>query len=345
MKRQRPDTESLVYAYACSTPLSGAEHLVAERERIRALWNRLVDIDRATEHAITKAAGADVPALQLRLMDMARLTAQLRDPATNRTAARQIVTERRAIERETWPYLTAWRRANKPRCDEIEATRRASVTEARQESRAYWGNYNNTIGDYEIARRTVRQFGRRLRYQDEGRDDGCLTVQIQRTRSGLGASPAELQDGSFAAVQIAAVDPRAHDPAVFRGDRRKLARTRLQMRVDAAGHMVTVPLVLHRALPEDARIKSVQLTWQARPGYRLRWRACFTISRPATDLPAEGAGAAQVILGWQERNGALVIATGPSELALPRVWMAGMDRVARLQGAIDAAFTELGPRD
>lgn len=345
MKRQPVNTESLVYAYACSTPLSGAEQIDLERERIRQLWNRLVDIEREAGMAQNDAAAADVPALAELFAGMAALTTRIRE-AANRTAARALAIERRALERQTWPLLSLWRKANKQACDAIEDRRRARVIEARQQSGCYWGNSNNTLEDYESARKTVRQFGRRLRHIDEP-DYGCLTVQVQRTRSGLGASPTELQDGTFAHVQIGAVDPHAHDPHAPRGTRRKLCRTMLEIRVDAEGHMARLPFVFHRPLPADARIKSVQVTWR-KVADRVRWRACFTVSRPATQRPTEGEGIARVRLCWEAENGALVVArdeNGHSSLELPPMWMTGMDRVAELHGSIDAAFDALGPRE
>lgn len=334
MHRKSSETESLVYAYAASVPLSGMEHIDLERERTRQLWNRLVGIDYEADSAIAQSAAADVPALAALIAAMAGLTARLREAA--RKDVRALLTERRWLERQTWPLLSSWRKANAQACMEIEDRRRARVIDARQNSGCYWGNYNNVLENYEVARKTVRTFGRRLRHIEPEPDYGCLTVQIQRTRSGLGASAAELQDGTFAHAQIGAVDPRAHDPHTFRGERRRLCRTTCEIRVDAAGNMARLPLVFHRPLPEDARIKSVQLTWRKHV-----WRACFTVSRPAVVRPSEGAGKARVKLAWSLAGSELRIADGDHPLSLPADWMRGMDRVASLHAEIEAAFGAL----
>ncbi len=94
------------------------------------------------------------------------------------------------------------------------------------------------------------RFGRRLRPHDYSRDNGVLSVQIQRTRSGLGASPNELMNGGVPALRF----------NVSRS-RKRYSHT-VEMRCDADGSKIQLPVWLHRPLPEPSRIKATQLAWR-----------------------------------------------------------------------------------
>lgn len=336
MKRQPAQTESLVYSYGCRKALiSGLEHAIAEAERQRALWDRLVDIDRNAERAQMNAAAADVPDIAATVVEIDRVTAELRADGLSKTGVKALVRERDALRRSLWAPMAEWRKGHADECRRIEKERRDAVTNARQATDCYWGNYNRVIADYERSRLTVRQFGRRLRYAQEGAKSGCLTVQIQRTKTGLGAAPRELMDGSFSALSIGMVDPRAHDPHTFRGERDRLCRTEVEMRVDADGNMIRLPISFHRPLPDDARVKSAQLVWRQQGG-KTRYSLCLTISRPQTTrLPLSG-GNVHLRLGYDlTSSGALAVAEGDRSLQLDSEWMTAMDRVEALQSSID----------
>ena len=157
------------------------------------------------------------------------------------------------------------------------------------------------LRSYDTARQLTRQFGRRLRPHDPLRDDGVLAFQFQRTRSGLGAAPAELFDGTTAALQLSC------EP--LRGRRASM----LEMRVDAAGNTVRLPIWLHRPMPPDARVKAAELVWR-RKANRTIWRLCLTLSVPATPLQVVSVedlrAPVRVALGWTLTDaGALRVAT------------------------------------
>src|SRR5262249_48816454 len=127
----------------------------------------------------------------------------------------------------------------------------------------YWGNSNRVLQSYETGRRVARLKGRLIRPHDEERDDGVLAIQIQQTRTGIGAAPCALADGTFAHLQISTPDVHYR-------------KARLSFRVDAAGHHVVTDVWMHRSLPPRCRVKAAQLTWRRR-GPRLRWQLCLTI--------------------------------------------------------------------
>jgi len=336
MKRQNAMTEALVYAYGCGAPLSGWPHAEAEAERAGILWDRLVGIERAYEAAIEVQARADEPAIDALLVALA--TADVR-AAGDGAQRRDAVAEIRSTRRQLRPLLWQWQREHKDVMTAIEHERRQAVIAARQTTDTWWPNYNAVIARYETARRETARRGRRLRLRDIARDDGCLTVQIQRTRTGLGAAPVELQGGTVSALAIGVVPAAAHDPHTHRGDRRRARRTVVEMRVDADGNMIRLPLWYHRPLPARARVKSAQLTW-ARVGDRLRYQLCLTVSMPRTERRPEGTGVGTVVVAPEMVGQRLCTATVSGQdgyrdsIALDAHWLAMMDRVDRLPAII-----------
>lgn len=218
MKRQSDGVETLVYAYGCGEPTAGVDAVMAEDARMRALWDRLVGIDREYERRVLASACADDEKLAAIVAELEQRRAMTTAPDDDWRAERKL---QRDLEAQTWPLLAAWRKTNVDTLREHEQWRREQVTLARQESGCYWGNYNAVIQRYDTARVEVRTRGRRLQFSDRTRDDGCLTVQIQRTASGLGAAPNELQDGTYAQLQIGRVPDAAYSPSTFRGERRR----------------------------------------------------------------------------------------------------------------------------
>lgn len=333
MKRSNGTTQALVYAYGCGQPLAGWDHAQAENERCGILWDRLVQVERDYERGIKDAARADVPELDALLTQIAALRATI-----TRENRHEVRREIRTVERATWPLLAGWRKANKNRMAEFTTQRFADVVRERHATSAWWCNYNAVIQRYETARKETKSRGRSLRMRDIERDDGCLTVQIQRTRSGFGAAPGELQAGSLSALAIARVPDAAYDPRTFRGNRRRLCRTVMEMRVDADGNTIRLPVWIHRELPDDCRVKQAQLVWSRR-GEHYTYRLCLMITRPATMRVNGASYSATVSVGIVPRDRELQVATitSPVEdsyIALDARWLGLMERVAHLQSVI-----------
>ena len=108
----------------------------------------------------------------------------------------------------------------------------------------YWCNYDDVIANYETARKRALREGRELRFH--GWDGtGKVTVRYQQ-----GLPVAEVQ-GVDRRLQIDPVDPLAWS-SPHRSERRKLARSRVRIRVGSDGRepvWLELPVVLHRALP------------------------------------------------------------------------------------------------
>lgn len=338
---------TLVYAYGCEAPTEGLEYALAERERQTQLWDQLVEIDLAHDAFILETAMRESVDVAAMVNEIALLDRDIDELVSKRRSIRQaarsrvptpdidadlnfLFAARRDAYKERNAAMSAWRKANADRCKELEAQRYARIPKCK-DSPLYWANYNSVMDRYKIGRKVARKKGRRLRPHDPSREDGVLTVQIQRTRSGLGAAPSELMDGAVSPLQIGHVDPRAWDNATPRGHRRRLCRTVMEMRIDRDGHMIRVPMWMDRALP-DCRVKSAQLVWR-REGSRVRWQLCLTITGEPTPASVQRAHSCGIDVGWRKDDDGLLVATlhdsrGRTErLYLPRRWMVLQDRV------------------
>jgi len=333
-----------VYSYACDTPTAGWAAARAEMQRQIALWNRLVAIEDAHVAGLRATAAAQMPELAATqaALDQARAELTSGGAAAPADADGADAREReRRLARELAARYREWRRANPATVKDLEARRRAEVKAARQATPAFWGNYNRVLQDYERTRRHVQSHGGRLRPRDP--DDlqrGVLTVQIMRTRSGPGAAPAELYAGQFAKLRLAPIPDHAAKCRLNRGRRARATRTHVRMRADAAGNTISLPVVMHRPLPEDARVKLAQLVWR-RVGDSIQFSLHLTLALPPPAAAPSSPAVAGLDLGWrQDADGALRVATlrdsaGHERMYhLPRDWTAGMDRVDALQAAI-----------
>lgn len=360
MKRQSNDQQSLVYAYGVGRIESGLEHALAEQARNWALWDTLVDIDGAHDISILAAASVDDDRLVFLRDEIYFAGRALSEAIEARAAERKRVKKNEVAQsledaltvssvrlkparKEFYARLSAWKKANPEAMREFTLRRFASIKDARNASGLYWPNYNRVIQSFDAARQLCRKTGRRLRYSDEERTDGCLTVQIQRTTSGLGAAPLELQDGSYAPLQINMIPAAAYDPATPRGERSRLCQSTVQMRIDSEGHMLTARVWMHRPMPADCRIKSAQLTWRDGGARGRKWQLAFTISRstPVVGHIAPDA-AVGIDVGWRVmEDGSLRVAVCANsegkieELRLPAMWMDHQDWIERLRSDID----------
>lgn len=177
---------------------------------------------------------------------------------------------------------------------------------------------------------------------------GHLAVQIQG-----GLSAAEVLGGQDTRLRIGKVPAEAWE----RGGRR-LRRTTVSFRVgsDASGGPVwaEIPIVLHRPLPEDARIKWAHLI-RERIATHERWKVQFVLERERwdkEDLATDGRVGIDV--GWRiKEDGSLRVAVWKGsdgqegELALDARWLGGVKKVRDLQSIrsknLDAMKDAFGP--
>jgi hypothetical protein len=263
---------ALVYAYGCDQPLSGLEAAMAEVNRCAQMWNALVEIDRdIAQRELDRAIELDQAVAQAH-REIQSLTEHLVLVPSDRGARHQRSRTYQVRRR----LLIAWRRHNRPWLKLLNAERLSRVVEVRQRftwrsaEPIYWGNCDRVLSSYDTGRQAARRTGHRLKPFNTDRDDGVLRVQIQRTRTGLGAAPVELTDGGVSDLQWSRPSERGQGILSFR--------------VDAVGNHVQIPVWIHRPLPPGCRVKLAQLTFR-RQGARLCWQLCLTID-PTACQPA-----------------------------------------------------------
>lgn len=313
MKRQKPydGSVSRVYSYGCLAPTSGAEAIFAESQRQHDLWDQLVDLWHATQRRQIDAARADDPELARVDDEISALSADIDGLVKERRGLRAKsrkavdtpeidarilarVEARRPLYVDRTERMSAWKKANKGAVSALWDEFNAAKKEARQNSPAWWHNYNRVLSAFDIA--TKRAAPRR---RDRRRRDGVICWQIQKTEGDVGARIDYLLSGRFAALRFERVDDRKYT---------------LRMRVgagDGGAHPEsTIPVIVHRLPPSGARIKAVQLTW--RPiGTRLQWQLALTLVMPDDAAKCHPSRSAVGIdLGWRdEGDGRLLIAT------------------------------------
>lgn len=314
---------NLAYRYHCRAPIAGLEHAMAEHARCVQLWNRLVDIDREFNRRIEEATAEAIPEGREALDEVHLLSEGMK--GARRKDRKELAKARWQARKRLREAVKQWRREHKEEVKRLNQERNEAVKSARQavtvnatgDERMYWPNSNSVLARYEAARQATRKKGRRVRYHDDSREDGVLTVQIQSTRSGLGAAPDELTSLSMV----------------------KLTGSRLVMRVDAAGHTLELPITYHRPLPE-CRVKGVQVCWR-KAGIETEWWAVFQLAGVPTEKTAYRRRG-ELRLCW-EMNGEGLIVARPSwrePYKLPADWLARADRLEDQLSWLDNSLNE-----
>lgn len=194
------------------------------------------------------------------------------------------------------------KRDNKVKNDGLAAQ---LVRSARGQCGVYWGTYllvEAAHGDamgaplYDGTQPNDPRF---VRWSGKGR----VGVQFQK-----GLDVADLFSNDTR-VRIVPVDERAWTSPV-RGERRRLARTSLRLRVSSEGRApvwASWPMIMHREIPAGARIKLITASVH-KIGPREEWSCEITVDEPART--ATGAqGTIAVHLGWLETEAGLRVAT------------------------------------
>lgn len=197
----------------------------------------------------------------------------------------------------------------------LETERRDEVKLARQNSGLWWGNYNALVRAFENGRSAAVRGGHTMRRRTAG-GNGRLTNTLQG-----GAAVEHLFDGSLSQVMIREPPERAWS-AESRGERRRLQRTVLTATVFVRlgeRRNVTWPMVMHRPIPSDCRVKNIVIT-RRRIGDRWKWAASFTCTRRADQLPPTPSGSELIAVdvGWRRVPEGLRVATVLAAGASPR---------------------------
>lgn len=314
------------YQYGALAPLDWGEDCGEHLWRMNALWNKLVEIDRAAQERFraTVSEDADVADAETALAiidadraEVAKERKALRSEARARVDTRFLDERLRQLNQQRAAARAHAKEVRRRARDEAKERLRAEdderyllVKEARQTSGLWWANYNAVCQSYDTARIRAKKEGRELQFH---RFDGSgrFTVQVQG-----GMSAEELLTGVRSEVQFQTLDneawahatgkrgPVAQQPGSRRA-RRVQGLLRLTLYTEGARgdnyrrRYLTLPLVLHREIPPDARIQMV-VALRRRVGLAFEWSVSFTLRREIEEPRHSGTAACGIDLGWRQ---------------------------------------------
>lgn len=318
-----------VYKYGLLPPTTNADLV---RQQIRAAHtyrNTLVEIERgrrAAERALLSSSPAVLEAEEqvaaanvvlenaLKVVKTERALTRTRSESAEQRAAIKAARETlRAALRSLSSLRKEAKEAAKAPRDEINARALELTKSARAHADLYWGTYilieeaanqsRFSLPLYDGASPNDPRFARWM-------GEGQVGVHIQATAG----KPPFLTEHTFlgksTVFQIDPVDERAWLPETPRGERRRLSRTKLRIRIGSDEKRNPTwaewPMVMHRGMP-DGLIKRATVSLR-RVGPREEWTVEITID-DATSHPTCGEGIVAVHLGWLQVNGGIRAAT------------------------------------
>ena len=272
------------------------------------LWNRLVRIERETQARYREIllVDPDYGRLVAEIEDLeAKLTQLWRSRSSNALETpggaasegtgvqiRTLIARRRRLRQRDHAMRSELRPKFAAPLLQADNERKAAAKHARQESGLWWGNYNAICSAYERARVRALHTGALLHFRAF---DGTGRFRNQIVG---GMSVDDLFAGRHAQVRAASLPDDAHTHPV-RAERRRRSRTTLTATVYTLARErrnLTWPMIMHRPIPPDARIKEIVVT-RKREGTAFRWSAIFICTRTngAIQAPATSRAAGMTL--------------------------------------------------
>jgi len=299
-----------VYKYGLLPPTTNEALILEQISKAHKYRNILVEIERERRELVAAVVGehTDIEPIGKELIELKAKRDELREAikkkrATTRTRSdepdqRQAVRDMGIKIRECVGRLKV---AKTVLYASGDVTARLKAIDDRAKERikieraacgVYWGTYLLAEQDIDAAKRekTPPHFKRWT-------GDGRISVQLQ---GGLGVP--ELW-GVDTQIQIDPLSPDAHDEAKPRGVRKLAQRTRLRMRVQSDASKKPIwaewPMIMHRPIPEGARIKVATVTRYRRDCRRWDWELHLTVDIPEPEHRVLGGeGVVALNLGW-----------------------------------------------
>lgn len=372
MRRKKNPGRSVVYEYGCLQPVKGEQEALQQMYLANQLWNALVEIEHACEEKWEELVTPPDILQQERdtrqqLRDLNRQIRSRRqvarsgavDVADLERQKRELEAERKQYYRDVLkPARDALRKARAADIDALELWRRGQVKDAEHASKdrgLHWFNSEDVINRYETAR--VRVLKDRAEAAKRGDDpprlqfhrwDGTGKVNI-RYSTGLAV---EKVFGDNPRLQIDPVPEEAWT-SHSRGERRRLARTRVRIRVGSDGRQpvwMELPMVMHRPIPRGAQVRSASVKREFVAG-QPRYKLLVTVRLPEAPPQPQGTRpACGIDIGWRKlrladgklRAGYVVDEMGNGhEIALPPDMLSLFEQVDRLESVRDQHCNEM----
>ncbi|HEV2160690.1 MAG TPA: zinc ribbon domain-containing protein [Stellaceae bacterium] len=308
----------VIYQYGLKPPLDWGADCEAEVDRMRAFWNKLVEIERGHRAAVfavsqdddrVKALSLQAEAAREELATAKEQRAKLRQAARRKVRTDDLdaaITDLRerygVVAAQLKEARAAVRAASRDRLAALNDARKAAVKAARQSSGCFWGNYNAVIASYETGRNRAIKANGELRFRSVAHRDCRIVNQIQ----GGGAWNTERAIGGQVVI-------RPHD-LVRRRHGRPRPEYRLSLTIytrDRQRRTVTWPMILDRPIPSDARIQEVVVT-RRDVERRERWYVSFLCrvpEQPISNGATETGQACGIDVGWRRMSDGVRVAT------------------------------------
>lgn len=358
----------IVRKYGLLAPINWGDDCREQLFLANKLWNTLVEIERTNqiewnavfeqnpEFSMLKTELDQVQSDIDAAWDERRKTrAKLRAKATDEDqASEDAIKAMTARRKELWAQLKTLRNKIKPeyreQLDAVELDRRAKVKKARQESGLFWSNYNAVVDSYNVARSRALKEGATLRFHAfDG--TGRFVNQIQG-----GMSVEDLLNARHSQVSVSDVSPESFSQ-FFNGRIDSARSRRLKWltitaytgKDEAGKHFrrnLTFPMIMHRPIPDDARIKEVEVVGKRIAG-KIEWSVTFTCTIEAEAPHHESKSACGLNFGWRQTANGIRICTLADSMGhkehfyLPDSVMRRLQYCEQLQSELDDAANDL----
>ncbi len=315
----------VIRTYGLLDPINWTDECESEMRLMTELWNKLLDLNERYILNYLSFISKDIDFT--RALDEYDLLVSLTAQPFEITASKK----RLAIaQKEAGKRMAAELRT-------LESERREAVKIARQNSGLWWGNYNAVVSSFERARSAAIRSGNTIRRRSAD-DNGRITNTLQG-----GADVDAIFDGSQSQLSLRPLTGGAWS-AASRGERRRLQRTTLSATIfvrDGERRTVSWPMVMHRPIPPDCRVKKLTVT-RRRVNSRWKWAASFLCTRLMEDIRSRPAFAkvAALDIGWRRVPEGLRVATlvtrdePPSFINLPQDLLASFALIDELRARV-----------
>ena len=362
MGRKTSKLPTRVYKYRLYAPQGAtAERTTEGFCNARVHYNKLITIERrrrALYRAERTRLFPELAALEARQAEFEARIKALRDEVQGDKvksksravdpAKKAAIAELCATKKVLLPELRAMR-ATCAASPGLQTTTKRIDAQAQQEIKAlrkgtYWGTYLLVEAAARAACGAMK-------------DPDYETTPPHRLQSRIGVhfcggvAPSEIVGGQSNLMRIAPVHFRLdrHDKEIATG---KAARTTLQIRIGSQGRCTpvwaTLPMIMHRPLPDDARIKDAYIT-RARFTVRIPWQyhLCVVLEAASFEhmLPGpQQEGTTAINFGWRSTKRGLRVAMlnheggTPEEVLLPPSYIGLEHRRRTLASTLASQF-------
>jgi hypothetical protein len=357
MRRKTSTVPTKVYKFGLQSPTVNSR-LVDEAIYLgHKFYNRLIEIERARREEYRAERTRRFPEIAAAEAEVEALTKSI-DDARHAITANKIASQTRAVDSsaaENIKRLRDERKIAHARLVDMRSACKAdaafsewvasantasheAVKAARNSCGLAWGTYNLICASVQQACSSSTMDPEFKRYDGEGR----IGVQIQGGMSG-----ADLATDT----QLQIAMPELHD-GLTRGEWRRASRTTAKMRIGSDEKHRPIwaefPAVIHRPLPDDARIMGAVIT-RRRLGVFRRWsyELCISCESNKFDRALPGLnqdGASAINFGWRKFPDGLRVATiqndatGIEEIRLPNRILERFTKCEDLRSIIDDQF-------